>query len=142
MICLQHFRLSPEQQQSLFSINLIGDVYSVMDYSAASSLKFEITLGTIQEMNKEKLLFFKRGLATQMFFISCSLSFTAFRKDSEQRRKQLDLGYQPGYQHICKVTGPHGNTACYFKRGKPEVLHRVFFFHFYLTFPYSRTMTL
>lgn len=127
MICLKHFLLSPEQQQSLFSINLIGDVYSVMDYSAEFSLKFEITLDTIPEMNKEQLFFCKRGLATQMFFLSRSLSRAcAFRKDSEERRKQLDLGYQPDYQHICKVTGPLGNVACYFRRGKPEVPQCVF----------------
>ncbi len=129
MICLQHFLLSPEQQQPLFSINLIGDVYSVMDYSAEFSLKFEITLDTIQGMNKAQLFFYKRGLATQMFFISRSLSNAcAFRKDSEERRKQLDLGYQPDYQRICKVTGPLGNVACYFKSGKPEVPQCVFFF--------------
>lgn len=98
-----------------------------MDYSAEFSLKFEITLDTIPEMNKEQLFFCKRGLATQMFFLSRSLSRAcAFRKDSEERRKQLDLGYQPDYQHICKVTGPLGNVACYFRRGKPEVPQCVF----------------
>ncbi len=98
-----------------------------MDYSEEFSLKFEITLDRIQRMNKEQLFCYKRGLATQMFFISRSLPYTcAFRKDSEQRRKQLDLGYQPEYQHICKVTGPLGNIPCYFKHGKPKVLQCVF----------------
>lgn len=74
MICLQHFLLSPEWQQSLFSINLIGDVYSAMDYKAEFSLKFEITLDTIQEMNKEQLFFYKRGLALH----KCSLYLAHF----------------------------------------------------------------
>lgn len=56
----------------------------VMDYSAEFSLKLEITLERIQEMNKKQLFFYKRGLASQMFFIAFSLPYTyAFSKDSE-----------------------------------------------------------
>lgn len=50
----------------------------------------------------------------------------AFKEDSQQRRKQLELGYQPDSQHIGKVTGPLGNMAFYFKCGIPEVLPCVF----------------
>ena len=62
-----------------------------------------------------------------MFFVSRCLSLTcAFREDSARRRKQLDLGYHSDYQHICKVIGPRGNTACYSKCGKPQVPRSVF----------------
>ena len=67
MICLLHFLLSPEQQQSLFSINQIGDVYSVVDYSAEISLKTGNNLG--YDPGDEQVCLYKRGLAIEMFFI-------------------------------------------------------------------------
>lgn len=93
------------------------------------TIQSKITLDSIQQMNKEQLFFYKRGLATQMFCIYIAHFPTLVHSERIQKRdgkKNWIWAISLTMSISAKMTGPLGNTACYFKREEAEVPHCVF----------------
>ena len=116
MICLQHFLLSPEQQQSLLSINLIGDVLSVMDIFSRLQSEIQNNLGQIPGDEQRASVFpLKRISNTNVLRVLLTFLSSCIQKGFIIEKKQVDLSYHPDYQHIFKMVGPPGSMPYYFR---------------------------